>query len=105
MSPAVARGRALRISAWALVAAGVAAPAIRRRARLPKAAVAAAAWSAHVALYEMPNDDSEALRRRVRIDYPVLVDRAIGLGELPGVRLQRRFARPPSIRPPEKMLV
>ena len=33
------------------------------------------------------------------------IDRAIGLGELPGVRLQRRFARPPSIRAPEKALV
>ena len=56
-------------------------------------------------MYEMPNDDPEALRRRVRVDYPVRVDRLLGAGELPGVRLQRRFARPPAIRAPEKVLV
>lgn len=124
------RASALRISAWALVAAGVAAPAIRRRARLPKAVVAATAWSApialsvavprsrrrdvgvcllqmwaYVAMYEMPNDDPEELRRRVKVDYPVRADRFMGFGELPGVRLQRRFARPPAIRGPEKLLV
>jgi membrane-associated phospholipid phosphatase len=60
---------------------------------------------AYVAMYEMPNDDPEALRRRVRIDYPMAIDRAIGLGELPGVRLQRRFADPPHVRAPEKLLV
>ena len=48
---------------------------------------------AYVAAYEMPNDDPEGLRARVRVDYPVAADRVIGLGELPGVRLQRRFAR------------
>lgn len=124
------RARALRISAWALVAAGVAAPALRRRVQMPKTAVAAAAWAApaalcvvvprsrrrdvavcvlqmwaYVAMYEMPNDDPEQLRRRVHVDYPVWVDRVLGGGELPGVRLQRRFARPPAIRDPEKLLV
>ena len=48
---------------------------------------------AYVATYQMPNDDPERLRARVRIDYPVRADRAIGLGELPGLRLQRAFAR------------
>ena len=112
VSPPVARGRALRISAWALVAAGVAAPALRRRARLPKPAVAAAAWSApvalcvalprsrrrdvaacllqmwaYVAMYEMPNDDPEALRARVR-------DRLPG-PHRPRDRLRRAARRPP----------
>ncbi|MCD6727303.1 MAG: phosphatase PAP2 family protein [Solirubrobacteraceae bacterium] len=124
------RSRALRISAWVLVAAGMAAPAVRRRARLPKAAVATAAWSApvalcvalprsrkrdiaacllqmwaYIAMYEMPADDPAALERRVHVDYPVAADRLIGLGELPGVRLQRRFAHPPRLRGPEKLLV
>jgi hypothetical protein len=49
---------------------------------------------AYIAMYEMPNDDPDALERRVRVRYPVLVDRAIGLGELPGVRLQRALSRP-----------
>jgi len=122
--------RALRVSAWALVAAGVAAPVLRRRVTLPKPVVAAAAWSApvalcvvvprsrrrdvavvllqmwaYVAMYEMPADDREALEARVHVDYPVRIDRALGLGELPGVRLQRRFADPPRIRLPEKVLV
>ncbi len=60
---------------------------------------------AYLAMYEMPNDDPDELRRRVRVDYPVRADRLLGGGELPGVRLQRRFARSPSIRPPEKALV
>jgi len=97
---------------------------------IPKPAVAAAAWSAPVAFcvatprsrrrdigmcmlqmwaylatYEMPADDPEALEARVHVDYPVTIDRIIGAGELPGVRLQRRFADPPSIRWPEKVLV
>ena len=121
--------RALRVSAWALVAAGVAAPAVRRRLRLPRPMVATAAWAApialcvavprsrardvatgvlqmwaYVAMYEMPNDDPEALEARVKVDYPVTIDRIIGLGELPGVRLQRRFADPPNVRAPEKVL-
>jgi hypothetical protein len=115
----VSRSRALRVAAWGVVAAGVAAPAVRRRLRLPKPVVAGAAYAApvalcvavrrtrardvvmvtlnmwaYIAMYEMPNDDAEALQRRVRVRYPVLVDRVIGLGELPGVRLQRALSRP-----------
>jgi len=48
---------------------------------------------AYVAAYQMPNDDPERLRARVRVRYPVVADRAIGLGELPGLRMQRAFAR------------
>jgi hypothetical protein len=116
---AVSRSRALRVAAWGVVAAGVAAPLVRRRLRLPPPLVATAAYAAplalcvavrrsrardvatvtlhmwaYLAMYEMPNDDPEALRRRVRVRYPVLVDRALGLGELPGVRLQRALSRP-----------
>jgi PAP2 superfamily len=115
----VSSSRAIRAVAWGVVAAGVAAPALRRRLRLPPPAVAAAAYSAPVALclavrrspardvatvavhmwaylamYEMPNDDPDALERRVRVRYPVLVDRVLGIGELPGVRLQRALSRP-----------
>jgi hypothetical protein len=53
----------------------------------------------------MPNDDPDALRRRVRIDYPVKIDRVLGLGELPGARLQRRLGTPGKVRPPEQVLV
>lgn len=61
---------------------------------------------AYIAAYEMPNDEPARLRRRVRVRYPVRVDRAIGLGELPGVRLQRAFARPGEpLRAAEQVLV
>jgi len=114
--------RVLRTGAWALVAAGVAVPPLRRRLRIAPPAVTATAVAAPLALcvvtrrtpardvatvllqmwgylahYEMPNDDPDALRRRVRIDYPVRLDRVIGLGTLPGLRLQRAFSRPGEI--------
>src|SRR5205085_871040 len=60
---------------------------------------------AYIAMYEMPNDDAEALERRVRVRYPVLVDRALGLGELPGVRLQRALSRPGVTTPLDAVLV
>lgn len=115
----MARPHALRAAAWGVVVLGAAAPLIRRRARLKPPVVAAAAYAApvalcvavprsrardvgtcllhmwaYIAMYEMPNDDPERLQRRVRVRYPVLVDRAIGLGELPGVRLQKALSRP-----------
>jgi hypothetical protein len=49
--------------------------------------------NAYVATYEMPHDDPERLRARVRVNYPAAADRLLGLGELPGLRLQRAFAR------------
>ncbi len=60
---------------------------------------------AYVAAYKMPNDDPEALERRVRVDYPVRVDRALGLGRLPTLRLQHAFGRPGSFSAPERVLV
>jgi membrane-associated phospholipid phosphatase len=122
--------RAIRAGAWALVAAGVAAPAVRRRLGLPKGVVLAAAGAApaalvvavprsrardvalcalnmwaYVAAYEMPNDDHQALERRVRIDYPIVGDRVLGLGVPPTVRLQRRLATAGSISQFERALV
>jgi PAP2 superfamily protein len=49
--------------------------------------------NAYVASYEMPHDDPERLRARVRVRYPVVADRVLGFGALPGLRLQRAFAR------------
>jgi PAP2 superfamily protein len=122
--------KALRATAWAVVAVGVAAPLVRRRLNLrPPVVIGAAAaapvalcvatprsWRrdvatcvlqmwAYIAAYEMPNDDPEALLERVRIDYPVKIDRALGLGATPTQRLQHLFARPDHIRPHEKPLV
>ena len=114
--------RAIRAGAWALVVAGLAAPALRRRLPLPPGAVvgiAAAAvpasavvaprgrtrvivvgcvnmW-AYLAAYELPHDDAATQAQRVRIDYPIAVDRILGLGELPLLRLLRVGSRPGEI--------
>jgi hypothetical protein len=48
---------------------------------------------AYLAAYKTPNDDAAVQERRVLVGYPIVVDRLLGLGELPTVRLQRRLAR------------
>jgi hypothetical protein len=117
------------VAAWTLVAAGVAAPLLRRRLRLPAPAVLGTAWAAPVALcvvlrpgrarqvtvsvlnmwayiatYEMPNDDPGRLARRVRIDYPIAADRVLGLGVVPSVRLQGAFSKPGTVNRVERVL-
>ncbi len=44
-------------------------------------------------VHELPYDDPQRLRRRLRTGYPIAVDRTIGLGRLPNARLQRALAR------------
>ncbi len=115
-SPAL-RG-AVRAGAAAAIGAALAVPLLRRRARIPAAATVAACAAGplglavlhprsrkrDVAMYalqmwaftmvhEIPYDDPERLRARLRIRYPIRADRAIGLGRLPNVRLQGRLAR------------
>jgi len=122
--------RLIKGAACGAIAAGVAAPLLRRRARLPKPVVTAATAAAPIALcvlvprsrardagtvalqmwaylahYEMPNDDPEALRARVHVDYPVRIDRVLGLGQLPGARLQQHLGVPGHVRPIEQVLV
>ncbi|HEX2102566.1 MAG TPA: phosphatase PAP2 family protein [Solirubrobacteraceae bacterium] len=121
---------AIRAAAWGVVAVGVAVPLARRRARIPPPVVTATAATAplamcvavprsrardvavvtlqmwaYVATYQMPNDDPERLRARVRVRYPVVIDRAIGLGRLPGLRLQRALARPEVIGRVDQVLI
>jgi hypothetical protein len=121
---------AVRTAAWGVVAVGVAVPLVRRRARIPPPVVTAAAAAAPFALsiavprsrkrdvalcalqmyaytvtYQMPHDDPEALERRVHIDYPVRIDRLLGLGEIPNLRLQGWFARAGHIRKRDQLLV
>ncbi|HWH45604.1 MAG TPA: phosphatase PAP2 family protein [Thermoleophilaceae bacterium] len=115
--------RALRNAALLAVAAGVAAPMVRYRLKLRPVAVSALAWQApfalavarprsplrdagiyalqmwaYIAHYEMPNDDPERLLARLRVNYPIRVDRAIGMGEEPTLRLQRAFGRPGEVQ-------
>lgn len=114
---------ALRAGAAGTIVAAVAAPLLRRRARIPAPVTVAVCAAGPLALavrqprshrrdialfalqmwaftmvHELPYDDPEALRRRLRSRYPIVADRAIGLGCLPSVRLQRALARLPRIR-------
>lgn len=123
------RSSALRAAAWGVVVAGVAVPLARRRLRIPPPVVTASAAAAPVALsvavprnrardvavcalqmwayiatYQMPHDDPESLEQRVRIDYPVKADRAIGLGTLPTLRLQRALSKPGGLRRIDEVL-
>jgi membrane-associated phospholipid phosphatase len=111
--------RILRAAATAVLAAGVAAPLVRRRARLPPAVTLGTAAAAPLALcvlvprsrardvgtvvlqmlayvagYKMPNDDPAALEARVLVDYPAAFDRRLGGGTPPTLRLQRLLGTP-----------
>jgi membrane-associated phospholipid phosphatase len=102
----------------------VAAPLVRHRLKLRPVVVSALAWQAPVALaiarprsplrdagiyalqmwayiahYEMPNDDPERLRARLRVDYPIRADTVLGAGTAPTLRLQRALGRPGEVRP------
>jgi hypothetical protein len=110
--------RTLRAAAWGVVAAGVAAPLLRKRVPAPPIVLQAVAFAApfglcvavprsrardlatcglqmwaYVAAYKSPHDDPLAQERRVHVDYPIVADRVLGLGELPSLRLQRVLAR------------
>jgi hypothetical protein len=66
--------------------------AARRSRRRDVAACCLQMW-AYVAAYKSPHDDPAQQTRRVHVDYPIAIDRVLGLGELPTVRLQHRLAR------------
>jgi membrane-associated phospholipid phosphatase len=101
-----------------VVAAGVLAPVVRRKVKAPPLAMQTLAFCApvglcvamrrsrtrdvavcglqmwaYVAAYKSPHDRSGEQARRVHVDYPIAIDRVVGIGELPTVRLQHRLAR------------
>lgn len=119
--PSPALRAALRAGAAGAVGAAVAVPLLRRRGRIPAPVTVAACASGPLALavlrprsrgrdvalfamqmwaftmvHELPYDDPERLRRRLRTRYPIVMDRAIGLGALPNARLQRALSRLPA---------
>ena len=75
------------------------------RSRTRDLALCALNMWAYVAAYEMPNDDPERLARRVLVDYPIAIDRALGLGIPPTLRLQRTFSAPGAVNRFERVLV
>jgi hypothetical protein len=120
---------AVRVAAGAAVVSSFALPLLRRRHKIPASLTTASLiagplglavlrprtrgrdialfahqmWSFAMA-HELPYDDPEALLRRLRVRYPIVIDRVIGLGELPNARLQRAFSRPGSVTPLDRAL-
>ena len=107
---------AVRAGAAGAVAAAVAVPLLRRRLRIPAPVTVAACAAGPLAVavlrprshkrdvalfamqmwaftmvHELPYDDPERLRRRLRSRYPIAIDRAIGFGTA--------AQRPPPARP------
>ena len=84
--------RRLRLPAAATVVATVAGPfglaILKPRTKARDAFLFAQQMWAFTMVHELPYDDPEALRRRLRIHYPIRFDRAIGGGRLPNARLQ-----------------
>lgn len=110
----------VRAGAASAIGAAVAVPLLRRRLRIPAPVTIAATAAGPLALavlqprskkrdvalfamqmwaftvvHELPYDDPERLRARLRTRYPIAVDRVIGGGTLPNVRLQRALSRLP----------
>lgn len=104
------------------IGAAVAVPLLRRRLRIPTGATVAACATGPLALavlqprskrrdvalfalqmwaftvaHELPYDDPDRLRARLRTRYPIRVDRMLGGGQLPNARLQRAFSRLPRV--------
>ncbi|HEX7059723.1 MAG TPA: phosphatase PAP2 family protein [Solirubrobacterales bacterium] len=127
--PSPALRVAVRAGAAATVAAAVAVPLVRRRYRIPAPVTIAACAGGPLALavlrprskkrdvalfamqmwaftmvHELPYDDPERLRARLRARYPITIDRALGAGRLPGVRLQRALVRLPRVRAIDRFL-
>jgi membrane-associated phospholipid phosphatase len=101
--------RRLRLKPPVVIAAGAAAPfaltALMPRSRTRDFAMCALQMWAYLAAYKMPNDDPDALLRRVKVEYPVKADRLIGAGTTPTLRLQRAFGEPGRFKRWEKLLV
>ena len=115
--PSPALRKAVRAGAAAAIGAAVAVPLLRRRAHIPVGLTVAACaggplglavmhprsrkrdvamyalqmW-AFTMVHELPYDDPERLRARLKIRYPIIADRVVGLGRLPNVRLQHALA-------------
>ncbi len=130
-SPAVSplmRG-AVRAGAAACITAAILVPLARRRRKIPApvtVAVCAAGplavsvlwprsrkrdvalfamqmWGFMIA-HELPFDDPDRLRRRLKVRYPVASDRWIGRGTLPNTRLQRVLSRPGRVTVVDRVL-
>ena len=80
------------VTTAALAAGPPALAVIRPRTRLRDAGMYALQMWMFIVGHELPFDDPEAARARLHIGYPIKVDRVLGAGQLPNVRLQRALA-------------
>jgi membrane-associated phospholipid phosphatase len=119
----------VRAAAAAAIAAAFVVPLSRRRLRIPTGVTVAATAAGPFALavlfprtkgrdaglfalqmwaftviHELPYDRPDRLRERLRVRYPLKVDRVLGGGELPNVRLQRAFSRPGEVTKLDRVL-
>jgi membrane-associated phospholipid phosphatase len=121
--PSSALRLAVRAGGVAAIGAAVAVPFVRRRLGISAPVTVATCASGPLALavlqprskrrdvalfalqmwaftvvHELPYDQPERLRARLRTRYPIAIDKLIGGGRLPNARLQRAFARFPRVR-------
>jgi membrane-associated phospholipid phosphatase len=127
--PSNALRLAVRAGAAGTIVGAFAVPILRRRLRIPAPATVATVAAAPLALavlyprskrrdvalfalqmwaftvaHELPYDDPERLRARLRARYPIRTDKLIGAGRLPNARLQRAFAGKPGVGAFNKVL-
>ncbi|HET7510684.1 MAG TPA: phosphatase PAP2 family protein [Solirubrobacterales bacterium] len=120
--PSKALRLAVQAGGVAAIGAAVTVPLLRKRLRIPASVTVAACAAGPLALavlqprskrrdvalfalqmwaftvaHELPYDDPERLRARLRTRYPIAVDRVIGGGRLPNARLQRALERLPQV--------
>lgn len=93
--------RRLKIPASVTITATAAAPlalaVLQPRSKRRDVALFALQMWAFTVAHELPYDDPERLRARLRTRYPIRSDRLIGAGRLPNARLQRALAGRPGV--------
>jgi membrane-associated phospholipid phosphatase len=120
--PSSALRLAVRAGAATAVAGAFAVPLVRKRFRIPAPVTIAACaagpmgiavlaprsrkrdvamfatqmWG-FIMVHELPYDDPDGLRARLRSRYPIVTDKLIGGGKLPNARLQRTLAKLPRV--------
>ena len=88
----------------ALVSGPMALAVLRPRSRGRDLALFGMQMWGFVMAHELPYDDPEALRRRLRVRYPIVADRFLGAGTLPNARLQRAFSDPDRVTRFDRLL-
>jgi membrane-associated phospholipid phosphatase len=91
-----------------MLASALAAPALAvamRPSRKRDLAVCTLNMWAYLTAYELPHDDPVRQSERTRIDYPIAIDKLLGLGKPPTLRLQHGFSTPGTVNRFERVLV